>query len=311
MGLNVREDSGFTLIEILITMAVVSIIMVAVIAAFNIQQKSQVKQQLIAEVQQNARAAMYMIARDIRMTGFGLGDGEVTYWEAIGESSYMAINIINGGANPDRIEVLYATPVDLQNGCEVNALTTSLVNIAEDPLNVSGETCFVSGENVILTNGDHSSLLWLTDVQPQILGHDPDTGVNPPAGSVITAKGSYDVGSTVYKLRYVTYAINGAGTDNPTLRLDDTGPIDGDQLGSTDVIAEDIEDLQAVYVFEDGDTASAYNDTDADTTNDYADIRAVKVNIVARTRVKNENFDGDGYGRRNLELELKIRNFGL
>ncbi|MBW1814074.1 MAG: prepilin-type N-terminal cleavage/methylation domain-containing protein [Deltaproteobacteria bacterium] len=39
-----KENRGFTLIEIMITMAVVSVIMVAVISAFDIQQKSQVKQ---------------------------------------------------------------------------------------------------------------------------------------------------------------------------------------------------------------------------------------------------------------------------
>ena len=329
MGQFTRENKGFTLIEILITMAVVSIIMVIVIAAFNIQQKSQVKQQLIAEVQQNGRAAMYMLARDIRMTSFGLGDGEVSYNIGSGETNYKAIEIVDGGpANPDRIEILYATPIDLidTGSGEVNALTTAQITFLGDELKVDNIDGFDIGDWVIITNNSYSSLLKVTGVDEATkkLDYDYDTSL-PPGIQLNSLKGGgagYGAGSSVYKLRYMIYDVSGTGTAHPVMRVDRDGPIGPLPF---ETIAEDVEDLQAVYVFEDGDTASTYNDADADTTNDYADIRAVRVSVLARTRVQNENFKGDrrpaienrvqgpsdSYGRRLLTLELKIRNFGL
>ncbi|MBW2364915.1 MAG: hypothetical protein JRF25_07545 [Deltaproteobacteria bacterium] len=284
--------------------------MVAVISAFDIQQKSQVKQQLIAEVQQNGRAATYMLARDIRMTSYGLGDGEVTYYDSSDSNykSYRSIEIVD--SNPDRIEILYATTVDLidTGSGEVNALTTALITNSGETLTVDNATGFEDNDIVIITNGNYSSLLEVTNVVPPTLGYVPGTGVNPLAGTQITTKGSYDVGSRVYKLRYMTYRVSYADPSHPVMQVDRDGPIGGLPF---ETIAEDIEDLQAVYVFEDGGTASAYNDTDADTTNDYADIRAVRITVDARTRVKRDSFKGDGYGRRSLRLELKIRNFGL
>jgi len=291
-------------------MAVVSVIMVAVISAFDIQQKSQVKQQLIAEAQQNGRAATYMLARDIRMTSYGLGDGEVTYYDSTDSNykSYRAIEIVD--SNPDRIEILYATTVDLidTGSGEVNASTTTLINNSGETLIVDNATGFNDNDLVIITNGSYSSLLEVATVVPPTLGYVPGTGVNPLAGTQITTKGSYDVGSRVYKLRYMTYRVSYANPSHPVMQVDRDGPIGGLPF---ETIAEDIEDLQAAYVFEDGGTASSYNDADADTTNDYANIRAVKLTVVARTRVQRQSFKGDGYGRRRLELELKVRNFGL
>lgn len=333
MGLCIRKNRGFTLVEILITMAVVSIIMVAVISAFNIQQKSQVKQQLIAEVQQNGRAAMYMLARDIRMASFGLGDGEVTYWDGLTYNSYRAVRIVDGGTNqPDRIEILYATPVDLtatSGAVGVNALTTAIVLLSDDNLNVDNVSGFQTGDTVIITNGSYSSLLEVTNIVPPSLEHDPDTGltppINPPLGQQITTKGPYDVGSSVYKLRYLTYIVSNADPSHPVMQVDRTGPRDGDQFATDDTIAEDIEDLQAAYIFEDGFVSinGAYDPPGSN--HDYAHIRAVRVSVLARTRAQNVNFSGgrrpkienrqqgasDSYGRRLLTLELKIRNFGL
>lgn len=323
MNVHLCKNKGFTLVELLVTMAVVSIIMVAVISAFNIQQKAQVKQQLITEVQQNGRAAAYMLARDIRMTSFGLGDGVVTYWDGSTHSNYSAINIEDGGNGPDRIKILYAATLDLLNPAylEVNALATTQVSLSQDVLNVDDATGFVPGELAIITNGDFSSIFQITGVSPQNLGHNPDTGVNPPVDTMINPKGAFGVGSAVYRLRYITYDVSYADPSHPVMRIDRDGPTGGSPF---EIIAEDIEDLQAVYIFEDGVSA---NDLDVGPSNhDYAHIRAVRVTVLARTRVEKEEFKGgrrptienhlqgpsdDSYGRRLITLELKIRNFGL
>ena len=63
------NDRGFTLIELMIAMAIAGIVAAAILMAFNSQQKTQVSQQLVVEMQQDLRAALYLMQQDIRMAG--------------------------------------------------------------------------------------------------------------------------------------------------------------------------------------------------------------------------------------------------
>jgi type IV pilus assembly protein PilW len=65
----VRNQKGFTLIELLVAMSVAGIVMAGVYSAYYSQQKSFVVQDEVAEMQQNLRAAMFFMAREIRMAG--------------------------------------------------------------------------------------------------------------------------------------------------------------------------------------------------------------------------------------------------
>jgi type IV pilus assembly protein PilW len=61
---------GFTLVELLVAMAMAVIVMTALYSTFKSQQDSYVNQEVVAEMQQNLRAALYMMARDIRIAGY-------------------------------------------------------------------------------------------------------------------------------------------------------------------------------------------------------------------------------------------------
>lgn len=64
------DHKGFTLIEILISLAITTIVMAGIFSTFNAQSKSFSAQQQVTEMQQNARAAMDMMTREIRMAGY-------------------------------------------------------------------------------------------------------------------------------------------------------------------------------------------------------------------------------------------------
>jgi len=75
-----RADSGFTLIEILMVLAITAIVLSAIYTAFQSQHKTYITQEAVAEMQQNLRAAMYLMTREIRMAGFdptGLADAGI------------------------------------------------------------------------------------------------------------------------------------------------------------------------------------------------------------------------------------------
>ncbi len=64
------QEHGFTLIEILIAMAITGIVSAAIFTAFQSQQKSYAAQEDVVVMQQNLRAGMDMMVREIRMAGY-------------------------------------------------------------------------------------------------------------------------------------------------------------------------------------------------------------------------------------------------
>ena len=67
------SPNGFTLIELLVAMAITGIVAGAIYTAFQSQQKSYLIQEQVAEMQQNLRAAMDIMVREIRMAGYSQG----------------------------------------------------------------------------------------------------------------------------------------------------------------------------------------------------------------------------------------------
>ncbi len=65
-----NNKGGFTLIELLIAMAISTVVMTAIYSAFQAQLKSHVTQQKVVEMHQNARAAMFVMEREIKMSGY-------------------------------------------------------------------------------------------------------------------------------------------------------------------------------------------------------------------------------------------------
>ena len=64
------NKKGFTLVELLVAMAISGIVAGAIFTAFLSQQKSYLVQEQVAEMQQNIRAAMDIMVREIRMAGY-------------------------------------------------------------------------------------------------------------------------------------------------------------------------------------------------------------------------------------------------
>lgn len=64
-----KDNKGFTLIELLVAMAIGSIVMAAIYMTFRSQQQSYLVQEEVAAMQQNLRAAMYYIEKELKTAG--------------------------------------------------------------------------------------------------------------------------------------------------------------------------------------------------------------------------------------------------
>ena len=74
-------QKGFTLIELMIALVLGAIVIGAIYSTYIVQQRSYTVQETVAEMQQNIRAAMMVMARDIRMAGYdpdGTGNFSIT-----------------------------------------------------------------------------------------------------------------------------------------------------------------------------------------------------------------------------------------
>jgi type IV pilus assembly protein PilW len=65
-----HNDSGFSLVELLIVVAITGIVMTGIFAVFRAQQKAHLTNSQTVEIQQNLRAGLYMIERDARLAGY-------------------------------------------------------------------------------------------------------------------------------------------------------------------------------------------------------------------------------------------------
>lgn len=70
------DNSGFTLIELMIALAISGIVMGGVLFTYTSQQKTYLAQDQIVDMQQNIRAVMYIMTKELRMAGY---DPHVTY----------------------------------------------------------------------------------------------------------------------------------------------------------------------------------------------------------------------------------------
>jgi len=65
----IRNNRGFTLVELLVAMAISGIVITAIYTTYQSQQKSYTAQEEVAAMQQKLRAALYYMTRQIREVG--------------------------------------------------------------------------------------------------------------------------------------------------------------------------------------------------------------------------------------------------
>jgi len=64
------SNQGFTLVELIVAIAIFGLVITSIYSAFNTQHNTYQAQKQITAIQQNIRATMYVIEREIRMAGY-------------------------------------------------------------------------------------------------------------------------------------------------------------------------------------------------------------------------------------------------
>lgn len=88
-----NNEHGFTLIEVVIGLTICLILMGVTVSIFNVQRESYNLQEQVTEMQQNVRATMDMMVREIRMAGYdptgsgftGIGTNTSTFLQILAD----------------------------------------------------------------------------------------------------------------------------------------------------------------------------------------------------------------------------------
>ena len=112
--LLLKENKGVTLIELMIALVISTILVGGTYSIFVSQQRTFTVQDQVVGAQQDGRAALTIMAKDIRMAGMLTGvDGFSVY------GATEAITPGNSSSGPDQIGVVYAAEEFTSGGSSV------------------------------------------------------------------------------------------------------------------------------------------------------------------------------------------------
>ena len=106
------KNSGFTLVELLIAVALASFVSIALVTSFTAFTRAQTVQDNIIGLQQNVRAALYFMGREFRMAGYNGPNPDATDARIINaNSNYFSFSILadndatdnDGDGNTDEV----------------------------------------------------------------------------------------------------------------------------------------------------------------------------------------------------------------
>jgi len=277
---RLRACKGLTLIELLVAMAISSILIAAIYRTFMGQHKTYTVQEQVVDMQQNVRVAINRMMREIRMAGFGnvidilsLSGGVNGFTQVItpGSNSFGNTITIVGGFKQIRRD----------NGDPILIASASGNQIT---LNYATDEFDGNAHRFICIGGIESNTV--QSRSERILTLDEPLRYTHPSGTPI------------HKIQAITYDRNLSDGKTVIRRNENTG-------GGSQPVAEHIETLHFRFTLEDG--------SESDFPVDPSKIRMVKVTVTARTSMSDPEFKGGagGYRRRTIASNILVRNMGV
>jgi prepilin-type N-terminal cleavage/methylation domain-containing protein len=132
--MKLRNNSGFSLIEVMVALAITGVITAAVFETFRTQHEHYMAQDDITTIQQNARASIDELTRQIRQAGFGV------------PSQFPCIVAAN--TNPDTITLIYQ-----YKNCNTY-LSASMPQPSAELKCGTDISCFVEGQDAFIYEPD-------------------------------------------------------------------------------------------------------------------------------------------------------------
>ncbi len=304
MNFNIdRSGRGFTLVEMMVVLAVSSLVMAGMISVFLSQHDSYKVQIKISCLQQNLRTGMKMLMDDIRMAGFYTGLDHHTY------TNYVNWNPLHPGPDAFRPVIHGVNNINGVSGYREGTDIIMVVKAGKDKgVLASGEGAQI-GVNVLKMNnadlnGDSNTDLNTGGSRFGVVAKSDLSAArlfkitypakdNPGYITADTFDRSYSRGDLIARADIIIYKIDDT---NKNFRSSVLSRKNAGNGNSFQVVAENITDLQFSYILDDGievENPMAHEDR----------IRCVRIRLTGETPAP-----GDGLKKRTLESMVRIRN---
>jgi len=172
-----NNHKGFTLIELLVAIAIGSIVIAGIVMFFQSNLRSYITQQTMVDMQQDMRAAMHMMTREIRMAGYGLTrDTSATFLIANTAEVQFQLDdnsdgdFVDGVGNDPDEQVRYALSNDADRDGVADGTPCNLIRQE-----------WADAEEVVALNVDALNIVYLDEDGAVLI--DPLTG-SVPAGEI-------------------------------------------------------------------------------------------------------------------------------
>jgi prepilin-type N-terminal cleavage/methylation domain-containing protein len=265
-----RLQQGFTLVEILIALAILGVVIAQAFAVFGAQHRTYTGTERAIEVQQDARLAADAILSDIRMAGYmvprqaGIGsvDGGNVAADALCASDpgkLMDAPVAAATARFERAQLTVAV------GAGDTSVTVGSLDVDGDAANPID---FAAGEGIIIADGTNSHCAVIEAIVGNRIDFDPPT----PGGFAATTLSGRAVPA-------IFYTIDGSDLMRNGLRL-----------------SNQVEDLQVEFGIDGDDDGQIASGEYQDVLHgaDPLDILAVRLSVIARADTEDEAIESSG-----------------
>jgi len=313
-AMKIRSNSGFTLVELLVAVALGLIILAGLFHTFRTQHDTYIVQDQVAAMQQNLRAAMYLITRDLQMAGwytnFDRNNRTIDLGDDLGSRTGRPLFFSedNSGGGSDGT---------IRQGTDA----LIIVKAAEEADKIKEIGDYIAAGTSIA-----EEILALRDLDPDggkkfglLVKNDLRTAdffeLSSSGDTEWSLDELYSSGDLVFRADIIIYKIEDEG-GRPVLKRRNLGNDNGYQ-----VVAENIENMQVRYGLNNGNWVNELNNA-----NRAQDVRAVEVILVGRTAQRQRGYTdtntynfannpnpnpNDNFRRKVLSNIVKTRNVGL
>ncbi len=327
-----RRNAGFTLVEMLVAVAILGVVVSGVMETFMVQNRAYSVVDETTEAQQNLRAISYLVERDLRSTGFMVDEA----------AAVCGIDSTNG---PDTVYVTDPEPIDPDEATSATLGSTvtgyspsatqqwlTLSDLAVDVDSPSPNYFDTDGNGAPDSDFQVGRAAVLTDVANPARGTACGriTDVDVPGKRVRVAFENYITGGgSLVLVPAIVYSVD-------TTDADGNGEPDFRLLRNGLALASDVEDFQVAYFIDSDGDGTVTNDDEypgsADATaqyqsrnTDHSDLREIRFSLVVRSRSTDAEYTegfqqatenrgvvgaNDGFRRRVFRATVRQRNIG-
>ena len=236
-----RSARGYTLVELMVTMTILSAVLGAVYYSFFRAQSGARRTEAVVDARQGSRAALQLIEREVRMVGSGWG--RIPIYGARNGSPITLHAVEPGFTTAGGNDSLV-----LLGAWDASTTLRSAMGSSSSGSSIPCDSTagFKPNDFVLVTNGSTAHIFQVTAVQnsPADLEHAASSIYNMAGGHSNWPVGGYPTGSRVYRVAWVTYKVDGTGFSTPCLTRRDQG-------STAQVVATDVSAFHVWYLLQD------------------------------------------------------------